>query len=215
MEWQIRCWPYFTWLSGDHIVEQHVHFMDVVGWIMNEQPPLHAWGYGGRSVRTEAKWGDIFDHHSVVFEYPDGPQVFAFTRQQANCYNDVSYLVMGTKGRLSKGRGGWGTFLIEGETTWESEKPAVHPEMNTFTEMFAGIEKGKPVNDSLSMARSTMLAILGRMTTHSGQRITWDEAYASQRDLTPKRYAWDADPPVLPNEDGSYPHPVPGQTEVL
>jgi len=215
MEFQMRNWYYFTWLSGDHIVEQHVHFMDVVGWIMNEQPPLHAWGYGGRSVRTESKWGDIFDHHAVVFEYADGPQVYAFTRQQAGCYNDVSYLVMGTKGRLSKGSGGWGTFRIEGETNWESEKPAVHPEINTFTEMFAGMEKGQPVNDSLSMARSTMLAILGRMATHSGQRITWDEAYASNRELAPKRYAWDADPPVLPDAAGNYPHPVPGQTEVL
>ncbi|MCL4206953.1 MAG: Gfo/Idh/MocA family oxidoreductase [Pirellulaceae bacterium] len=215
MEFQMRNWYYFTWLSGDHIVEQHVHFMDVVGWIMNEQPPLRAWGYGGRSVRTEAKWGDIFDHHAVVFEYAGGPQVFTFTRQQTGCYNEVSFLVMGTKGRLMRGRGGGGAYRIEGETTWESEKTTVQPEINTFTEMFAGVAKGEPVNDSLSMARSTMLAILGRMATHSGQLVTWDDAFASQRDLSPNRYAWDADPPVLPDADGNYPHPIPGQTQVL
>ena len=215
MEFQMRNWYYFTWLSGDHIVEQHVHFMDVVGWIMQEQPPVDAWGYGGRQVRTDPKFGDIFDHHAVVFEYPGGEQVYAFTRQQAGCYNDVSYLVLGTKGRLTKGRGGWGSFRIEGEVNWEGEKPSVHPEINTFREMFAGIETGKPINDSLSMARSTMLAILGRMATHSGQRITWDQAFASNRVLAPETYAWDADPPVLPGPDGEYPVPVPGVTKVI
>jgi hypothetical protein len=166
-------------------------------------------------VRTESKWGDIFDHHAVVFEYRDGPQVYAFTRQQANCYRDVSYMVLGTKGRLMKGKGGWGSFRIEGETNWDGPKPAVHPEINTFKEMFAGIEKGKPVNDAMSMARSTMLAILGRMATHSGQLVTWNDAYHSERALAPQRYAWDADPPVLPDEQGNYPHPVPGKTKVL
>ena len=75
MEFQMRNWYYFTWLSGDHIVEQHVHFMDVVGWIMQEQPPVDAWGYGGRQVRTDPRFGDIFDHHAVVFEYPGGEKV--------------------------------------------------------------------------------------------------------------------------------------------
>ncbi len=215
MQFQMRNWYYFTWLSGDHIVEQHVHFMDVAGWIMNDQPPVDAWGYGGRQVRTDPKFGDIFDHHAVVFEYPGAEQVYAFTRQQAGCYRDVSYLVLGTKGRLTKGRGGWGSFRIQGEVDWEGEKPKEHPETNTFREMFAGIQNGKPINDSLSMSRSTMLAILGRMATHSGQRITWDQAYASDRVLAPKSYAWDAEPPVLPGPDGQYPVPIPGVTKVL
>ena len=88
-------------------------------------------------------------------------------------------------------------------------------EHNTFRQMFLGIQSGQPVNDGNTMARSTMLSILGRMATHSGQRITWDEAFASNRVLAPKRYAWDADPPVLPGPDGAYPVPIPGVTEVL
>ena len=215
MQYQMRNWYYFTWLSGDHVVEQHVHFYDVVGWLMKDQPPVDAWGYGGRQVRTDPKWGDIFDHHAVVLEYPAGERVYAFTRQQQGCWREVSYLVMGTKGRMGRGRKGWGSYVIEGETSWQAEKSNVHPEVNCFQEMFAGIRAGKPVNDSLSMGRSTMLAILGRMTTHSGQRITWEQALDSQRVLAPKSYAWNADPPVLPDADGKYPVPIPGATDVL
>jgi predicted dehydrogenase len=215
MEYQMRNWYYFTWLSGDHIVEQHVHFMDLVGWIMHEQPPLHAWGLGGRQVRVGPKYGDIFDHHAVIYEYADGTRVYAFSRQQPKCFNDVSYMVQGTKGRMTKGSGAWGRFIIEAEQTWDSGKKREHSELNTFREMFAGMRSGKPINDSVAMARSTMLAILGRMATHSGQKVTWEEAFRSKKVLAPKRYAWDATPPVLPGPGGKYPHPMPGQTSVL
>jgi predicted dehydrogenase len=211
MQFQLRNWYYFTWLSGDHIVEQHVHLEDFVSWIMHEQPPLHAWGMGGRQVRTDPKWGDIFDHHAVVYEYANGAKLYAFCRQQRNCFNSVSFAVQGTKGRMT----GWGRYLIEGQTNWDSGKKQGHPELTTFREMFAGMRTGKPINDSVTMARSTMLAILGRMATHSGQRITWDEAFASKKVLAPQRYAWDATPPVVPGPDGKYPVPIPGVTKVL
>ncbi len=217
MQFQVRNWYYFTWLSGDHIVEQHVHFLDYVGWLMREQPPLHAWGYGGRSQRVEAKYGDIFDHHSVVYEYANGTRVYAMTRQQSGCFNGVYSTVIGTQGQLRRGgnRRQSGIFTNRGDLKWQPEPDGREAEINTFREMFAGMQAGKPINDSLSMARSTMLAILGRMATHSGQRITWDEAFASNKVLAPDRYAWDANPPVLPRPDGTYPHPVPGVTQVL
>ncbi len=211
MEFQLRNWYYFTWLSGDHIVEQHVHQMDMVGWIMQEEPPLYAWGTGGRQVRTDPKYGDIFDHHAVVYEYADGARYYAFCRQQANCFNRVSFMVQGSKGRMT----GWGRYIIEGETNWDSGRRQEHPELNTFKEMFAGMQAGKPINDSVAMARSTMLAILGRMATHSGRRITWEQAFGSKKVLAPERYAWDAVPPVLPGPDGKYPHPIPGVTKAL
>jgi len=217
MEFQMRNWYYFTWLSGDHIVEQHVHFLDFVGWLMDERAPEQAWGYGGRSVRVEPKYGDIFDHHSVVYEYAKGVRVYALTRQQQGCFNGVYKTVLGTKGQVRLG-GNWrqsGIYDNAGELKWQPEQDKQHAELNTFKEMFDGMLDGKPINDSRSMARSSMLAILGRMTTHSGQRITWDDAFASNKELAPKSYAWDADPPVLPNADGTYPHPVPGQTKVL
>ncbi len=217
MQFQMRNWYYFTWLSGDHIVEQHVHFMDRASWIMQDQPPLSAWGFGGRSVRTDSKWGDIFDHHAVQFEYAGGVPMYTFTRQQSGCYNEVSDLVMGTKGRLVKGPyGGRRSGLrIEGEVNWSPQGKSGNSEVSCFEEMFAGIRAGRPINDGATMGQSTMVAILGRMATHSGQKVTWDEAIKSDRVLAPKSYAWDADPPVLPRPDGSYPHPIPGATEVL
>jgi len=166
-------------------------------------------------VRVEPKFGDIFDHHAVVYEYPCGARVYALCRQQANCYREVSKLVMGTKGRLHPGSGGWSNYVIEGDTNWTAPKDEGHPELNTFREMFEGIASGKPINDSHSMGNSTMLAILGRMATHSGQKVTWDEAFNSNLDLSPKSYAWDADPPVLPGPDGHYPQPIPGVTKAL
>lgn len=211
MEYQLRNWYYFTWLSGDHIVEQHVHLEDFVSWIMREEPPLHAWGMGGRQVRTDPKWGDIFDHHAVVYEYADDARFYAFCRQQPHCFNSVTFMAQGTKGSIR----GWDRLIIEGQTTWDSGRRKEHPELTTFQEMFAGIRAGKPVNDSIAMARSTMLAILGRMATHSGQRVTWDQAFASDKVLAPQRYAWDAMPPVVPGPDGNYPTPMPGVTKVL
>jgi predicted dehydrogenase len=217
MEYQLRNWYYFTWLSGDHIVEQFVHFMDKACWFLDEQPPVSAWGYGGRQVRTDPKWGDIFDHHAVNFEYANGVRIFAYTRQQQGCANEVSDTVLGTKGRLVHGgpkrrRSAW---QIEGETNWSPEPSSKHPEVSCFEEMFAGIRSGNPINDSQTMANSTMLAIHGRMATYSGQVIKWEDAFNSTRVLAPERYAWDADPPVLPDENGHYPVPVPGATEVL
>ena len=216
MQYQMRNWYYFTWLSGDHIVEQYVHLIDRASWIMKEASPAWAWGYGGRQVRTEPKWGDIFDHHAVVYEYAGGVRMFAFTRQQKDCFNEVADLVLGTKGRLAKGqRGGLAIYGLDGEVKWSPEKENRHPELNCFEEMFAGIRSGTPINDSFTMGHSTMVAILGRMATHSGQQITWEDGFNSKRVLAPKSYAWNADPPVLPGPDGSYPQPIPGVTEVL
>jgi len=214
MQFQMRNWYYFTWLSGDHLVEQHVHYNDFVNWIMREQPPKQAWGYGGRQVRTEAKFGDIFDHHAVVYEYADGTLYYAFTRQQPGCSNENSRLVLGTRGRLTSERG---TRLVglDGQVLWAAEREQRPAELTCFEEMFAALRAGTPINDSLSMARSTMCAILGRMATHGGQLVTWDDAFASTLSLAPQRYAWDADPPVLPGPDGHYPVPVPGVSKVL
>jgi myo-inositol 2-dehydrogenase / D-chiro-inositol 1-dehydrogenase len=214
MQFQLRNWYYFTWLSGDHLVEQHVHYNDFIGWIMREQPPKHAWGYGGRQVRTEAKFGDIFDHHAVVYEYDDGARYYAFTRQQPGCFNENSRVVLGTLGQLSSEHG-MSILKPDGQVVWTAPREERHPELTCFDEMFAAMRAGTPINDSLSMARSTMFAILGRMATHGGQRVTWDDAFASQLELAPKRYAWDANPPVMPGPDGQYPIPMPGVTVVL
>jgi hypothetical protein len=150
----------------------------------------------------------------VVYEFQKGVRYFAFTRQQPGRHRDNPQLAMGTKGQLHAGHE-YELRDLKGQPVWQSGKREKHPELNCFEEVFAAMREGRPINDGVAMARSTMQAILGRMATHSGQRISWDEAFASDLDLSPERYAWDADPPVLPKEDGSYPAPIPGQTKVL
>ena len=214
MEFQLRNWYYFTWLSGDHLVEQHVHYNDFVCWLLGERPPLHAWRYGGRAERTEAQFGDIFDHHAVVYEYADSIRYYAFTRQQRNCHDENSKIVFGTQAKLVS-QHNWEIQDLSGKVIWKPERDPRDPELNCFEEMFAAMRAGPPINDGLSMARSTMHAILGRMATHGGQRVTWDEALASDLHLAPQAYTFDADPPVLPDAEGNYPFPVPGLTRVL
>ena len=138
---------------------------------------------------------------------------YAFTRQQMNCYNEVSFRVIGSKGRVDLVK--WGGFRFSGAVERELPVPKEHPELRTFREMFAAVKAGTSINHGRLFALSTMAAILGRMATHSGQLIQWQDAVRSERKLAPDRYAWDADPPVLPRSDGSYPHAVPGFTSVL
>jgi len=211
MEFQLRNWYYFTWLSGDHNVEQHVHSLDKALWAMHDEPPVRAWGLGGRQVRTESKFGDIYDHHAVAYEYPKGVTVYSYTRQvPSGAYMDVSDIFTGTKGRANilkhqiddlAGKPIW-RFKGEGGNMYDIEHQA----------LFSAIRSGKPVNNGLYMARSTMLAILGRIVDYTGKILTWEEAINSKQDLSPKRYAWDAEPPTKPGTDGRYPVAMPGLT---
>ena len=209
MQYQMRNWYNFTWLSGDHNVEQHVHSLDKGSWAMGDKPPLRAWGLGGRQARgRDPKFGTIFDHHAVVYEYPDGVKVSAFCRQQAGCYNDTSDQFIGTKGRANILR-----HRIEGENPWQFRGKGGGMYDIEHQELFAAIRSGKPINNGRYMATSTMLAIIGRMATYTGQTVTWEQAMDSKQDLSPASYAWDADPPTLPDENGHYEIAMPGVTK--
>jgi predicted dehydrogenase len=193
MEWHMRNWYNFTWLSGDFNVEQHVHYLDVCAWIMNNQYPASAVGMGGRQVRNEPEHGNIYDHHSVVYEYANGVKLFSNCRQQPRCRNDMSSHVLGEKGtaEVSERR-----LRIAAGTTWNYDNKKKDDFYQTeHDELFASIRSGKPINNGEYMAKSTLLAIMGRMATHTGQQITWEQALNSQEDLSPKKYAWDAEPP--------------------
>lgn len=190
MEYQLRNWLYFTWLSGDFNVEQHVHSLDKGAWVMRDEPPVSATGLGGRQVRVEEQWGNIYDHFSVVYEYANGAKMFANCRQMAGCSIDVSDQVIGNKGSSELMKG-----TISGPQEWRYRGPKTNMYEEEHAQMFAGIRSGQPLNNGVYMARSTMMAIMGRMTAYTGQTLTWDQCLNSAEDLTPKSYAW-GDVPV-------------------
>jgi predicted dehydrogenase len=188
MEWQLRNWLYFTWLSGDHIVEQHVHNIDVVNWALKGHP-LRARGVGGRQVRTDAKWGNIFDHHAVQFEYQDGFMCFSECRQIDGCANDVSEHVYGADGACHMDSGNW---RIEGKNAWKFAGQGNDPYQTEHDDLFASIRSGNLLNEGQMVAESTMSAILGRMATYTGKVVTWDEAMASNEVWGPEKYEFGA-----------------------
>ncbi|MGD9721646.1 MAG: Gfo/Idh/MocA family protein [Pirellulales bacterium] len=190
MEFQLRNWLYFTWLSGDFNVEQHVHSLDKAAWVMHDEPPLRATGLGGRQVRIDEKWGNIYDHFAVIYEYANGVRLFANCRQMAGCSVDVSDHLIGTEGSAEMMRG-----EIEGKHAWRYRGPKVNMYEEEHRAMFAAIRAGRAINNGLYMARSTMLAIMGRMAAYTGQTLTWDQCLNSTEDLTPPSYAF-GDVPV-------------------
>ena len=213
MEYQMRNWYYFNWLCGDHIVEQHIHNMDVVNWA-KEAYPISAQGMGGREVRTGRDHGQIFDHHYVEFTYDDGSMMNSQCRHIKGCWNKVGEHIVGTKGRAT----GDGTIYdLKGNIVWKHRgRNDPNPYQQEHDELFSAVAKGDfKYADAENGAKATMTAILGRMATYSGQVISWDEAINSNVNLMPDKYAWEAAPPVLPGEDGKYPVPVPGETKVI
>jgi predicted dehydrogenase len=214
MEYQLRNWYCFTWLSGDFNVEQHVHSLDKALWAMRDEPPVRAWGTGGRQVRTDPIYGDIYDHHAVCYEYADGTQVHAYCRQQDGCWQDVSDVFLGTKGRCTVLKHGKPLPEIEGENAWKFQGKENNMYVAEHETLFQSIRAGKPINNGVYMARSTMLAILGRMVDYTGEVKTWDEALNSKQTLAPSAYAWDAEPPTKPGPDGRYPIATPGVTKI-
>lgn len=209
MEYQMQNWYHFNWLSGDQTGQQLIHSLDKGSWALGDKPPQKAWGLGGRQVCTEPKYGDQFDHHSVVFEYDNGVRMFGFCRDIPGCYNETSDVIFGTKGRAilpSKPR-------IEGQNAWQYRGPKASMYEVEHKGLFDSIRGGKPLHNGDYMFTSSMLAILAQMVCYTGQEITWEKAMASQSSFTPKAYSFDATPPVLPDKNGQYPAPMPGITK--
>ncbi len=213
MEYQMRNWYYFTWLCGDHIVEQHIHNIDVSNWV-KQAHPVRAQGQGGRLVRTGADTGQIFDHHFVEFEYADGSRMLSQCRHMQGCMNRVSEAFHGTKGSAPEP----GKLLdASGNVIFDHrDKDDPNPYQVEHDELFDAISKGEyRYADAENGAIATMTAILGRMATYSGKEIGWDEALNSEVSLMPERFAWDAAPPVLPDASGKYPVPMPGISQIV
>jgi predicted dehydrogenase len=208
MEYQLRNWYHFNYLSGDQTSQQLIHSIDKASWALGDKPPIEAWGMGGRQVCLDPRYGDQFDHQAVVFEYANGVRVFGLTRDMPECFNETSDYIMGTKGHcnLLANR-------IEGETNWQYEGPKGKMYDVEHEELFDSIRKGKPINNSNYMGLSTLLAIVAQMACYSGQTIMWDKAMESKRVLTPERIGFDSEPPVRPDANGQYPTATPGKAE--
>jgi predicted dehydrogenase len=184
MEYQIRNWLHFGWLSGDHIVEQAVHSLDKTAWLQDDASPIKAWGLGGRQQR-DPRLGNIYDHHTVFYEYPNDVRVYFTCRRQEGCKRHVDETVLGTKGRaqIIAGR-------IDGEKPWrfKGHKPSMTVEEHIA--LFKSLRDGKPINNGHYMCNSTLIAIMGRMCTYTGQELTWDKINSSKERLGPEQYAW-------------------------
>jgi myo-inositol 2-dehydrogenase / D-chiro-inositol 1-dehydrogenase len=207
MEYQIRNWLYFTWLSGDHIAEQHIHSIDKALWLMNDEPPVACYGLGGRQARTDAQWGNIYDHFSVVFEWANGARCYAMSRQQGACFNEVNDHVFGTKGTAQVLS--FSLQNAEGKWKYEGKSPSMY--LVEHQELSQSIHTGNTINNGVYMSHSTLMTIMGRMACYTGQRITWEQALNSKEDLTPAKYEWG--PVLLP--DGLNDVAIPGKTKLV
>ncbi len=204
MEWQIRCWPYFTWLSGDHYVEQHLHNIDIINWAIGSHP-TQCLGMGGRQSRTGPEFGNIYDHFTVEFEYPGGIRVMSMASQIEGSTSRVGERVVGSKGSTYTTRA-YG--YIEGQNPYRYEGKTISGLVKEHADLIASIREGKPVNDARSLAESTMTVIMGRMSAYTGRALKWDWAMkASKLDLRPEKYEL-GDLPVRPI-------PIPGKTPLI
>jgi len=199
VEWHLRNWLYFTYLSGDHIVEQHVHNIDVANWVLQAHP-VKATAVGGRQARVAPHYGHIYDHFAVDFEYPNGARVMSMCRQQEGTAAYVGEQIIGSTG-MSNGHS-W----IRGESPWRWEGEAVNPYVAEHTDLISSIRSGNPLNEGRQVAESVLTSIMGREAAYTGQEITWDEIMNSNLDLSPR--AWEFGHMPTP------PVPVPGITKL-
>ena len=212
MEYQFRNWYYFTWIGGDHIVEQHIHNIDVINWVKKGHP-VKARAMGGREInRGGADDGEIFDHFACQFEYADESICYSECRHQQGCWNSVTEHVVGTKGRADVS----GHKIVGGAEPWrykgEGDKD---PYQQEHDDLFAAIRNNQEYSEAVSGAESTMTAILGRMAAYSGKELDWDAALNSKIELLPEVLGWDKPSRVNPGEDGLYPRAIPGKTAVI
>lgn len=208
LEYQLRNWLYFTWLSGDHLVEQAIHSVDKMLWAFQDATPVRAWAMGGRQQRVEDEYGHIFDHFAVGYEFSNERMGTIFCRQQAGAWSDSGERVFGTKGtgQIVAFRGQ--RFSRMDGTSWKFDGEKGDMYQNEHNEFFASLRAGQPLNLGEQLAHSTMVGILGRMAAYSGQVVTWEEATNAKEDLRPaEALDWKMSLPTPPVA-------IPGRTKI-
>ena len=207
VEWQIRCWPYFVWLSGDHIVEQHLHNMDVINWAIGTHP-VSCLGMGGRQSRTEPEFGNIWDHFTVEYEYPNGVRVMSMCSQIEGSTPRVGERVLCQKGATVTDRSMGYIEDTKGRKIYTYDDPIHSGEVTQFANLIKSVRDRKPINECRRVAESTMTLILGRMSAYTGRALNWDWAMkASKLDLSVEKLEF-GDLPVAPVA-------VPGKTQLI
>ena len=211
LEWQCSTQYHFVWLSGDDVVQSLVHNLDRASWALQEAVPVKCHGLGGRSSMIKPIYGNVFDHHSVIYECANGVRIYAFCRTTNGCHDDYSSLLFGTKGKADVMR-----CRIWGETQWTGN--AGHDaHYQEQVEYMKAIRADTPINNGDYMARSTLIGIMGQISCYTGKEVTWEQinqsdfAYAPQ----PEECRDGMEPPTKPGPDGSYPVFVPGRTKLL
>jgi myo-inositol 2-dehydrogenase/D-chiro-inositol 1-dehydrogenase len=211
LQWQCSTQYHFRWLSGDDVPQSLVHNLDRASWVLHNQVPTKCHGLGGRSSMTQPIYGDVFDHHSVVYELENGVRIYAFCRTTTGCYNDSSSTVLGSKGKASITR-----CQIWGENNWRWSGRC-NPYQIEHDVLFKAIRSGEPVNNGHYMTRSTMVTVMGQISCYTGKEVTWEQINQSDFYYPPKPEDChdDMEPPVKVGSDNSYPVPKPGFTKMI
>ena len=193
MCYQMRNWYYYTWLSGDFNVEQFVHNLDMMSWVMKDECPISCHSSGGRQIRTGPEYGHIYDHFNSVYEYANGVKLYAGTRHWPGCQGARLALTIGNQGRCDMMK-----YEITGENPWQWDGKRTVMHQLEHDAMYRALRKGEIINNGHYMANSTMMAIIARMSAYTGKVLTWDQAMNSKEDLTPPSYDWDTPMPEPP-----------------
>ena len=211
LQWQCSTQYHFRWLSGDDVPQSLVHNMDRASWVLGNAAPIKCHGLAGRSSMLEPVYGDVFDHHSVVYQFDKDVRVYALCRTTTGCYDEDSSLIFGTKGRASLK-----SCRIWGATNWRAEGQC-DPYQIEHNKLFAGIRSGEPVNCGDYMARSTMITVMGQISCYTGKEVSWEQINQSDFCYPPRPEDCrdDMEPPTKPGPNGSYPVPVPGRTTLI
>jgi predicted dehydrogenase len=187
LEYQLRNWMHFTWLSGDLLVEQAVHTVDKMCWAFGDGAPISATALAGRAQRSGDEYGHSFDHFAVEYEWPNGARGFVFCRQQQGCFNEVADRFLGTKGTVDQISGRYNRITTFDGEHWKYSGPNNDKYQTEHNEFFASIRAGAPLNVADKLAHSTMVAILGRMAGYTGKKVTWEEAIGCEESLVPRQ----------------------------
>jgi len=209
-EYHFWNWYHFRWLSGDDVTQSLVHNVDRMRWVLREENPTWCFGLGGRSTSFGEVYGDMFDHHTAVYEFKSGVRLYGLCQTRAGCYGNWDDILLGTKGVCH-----WTACKIEGETRWHYEGPKNDPHLAEQERLIGSIRAGKPINDGGTMIDSTYMAIMGQIACYTGKPVTWERMMAAEFEFEPKiaDVRLDMEAPVKPDASGNYPLPKPGITD--